>query len=442
MFDQQFSQMLRSQLGDSKADLLIENLGKDPKNSIRINPAKIVDNSILDNLSFDDEKTLSKDGFFLTKRGEYTLDPLFHSGAYYVQEASSMALELILPYLKEEQPLRALDLCAAPGGKSTHLLSILSSFPSSLLVSNEVIGSRATILAENVEKWGADNVVVSNSDPSEFKKIEDFFNLVVVDAPCSGEGMFRKDVNARQEWSADAVNLCAARQRRIVSDVWGSLKDGGIFVYSTCTFNRFENEDNVKWIVDQMGGELLLDKHFYPGDKGAGEGFYIAIIRKEGETTISSRNNDRQSKQKTKLIPYKMLSNWLKGDFIYFLKGDMLKGYRKDLIDDISYIESQVKVIRSGVAVATCKQAKNKADILIPEAGLALSQSFDKSSFPSYDLSLNEALNFLRREPLQIKEAPLGYLLITYKGVSLGFVKNIGNRSNNLWPQAWRIKNL
>src|SRR5579859_2899526 len=193
-------------------------------------------------------------GYYLEQRPSFTLDPVFHGGAYYVQEASSMFLEQAVKQTVDlSQALQVLDLCAAPGGKSTHLLSLLND--QSLLVSNETIRSRATVLAENMQKWGHDNVVVTNNDPDDFRPLEGFFDLIVVDAPCSGEGLFRKDASAASEWSEEQVDLCALRQRRILNQVWPSLKANGILVYCTCTYNEKENEENLIWLVEEKKAE-------------------------------------------------------------------------------------------------------------------------------------------------------------------------------------------
>jgi 16S rRNA C967 or C1407 C5-methylase (RsmB/RsmF family) len=260
--------------------------------SIRVNQSKNYHPENLQNVAW------CNTGFYLPERPVFTLDPLFHAGAYYVQEASSMFLEQALKQSVDlELPLKVLDLCAAPGGKSTHLASLLSR--DSLLVSNEVIRTRAKILAENITKWGNPNVVATNNDPADFQRLPGFFDVVVVDAPCSGEGLFRKDPNAMYEWSEDNVALCASRQRRIVADVWDALKPGGHLVYSTCTYNRMENEDNLEWMENEMGAiplsleitsfpEITKDNnlagyHFYP-HKTHGEGFFIAVLKKpEGE---------------------------------------------------------------------------------------------------------------------------------------------------------------
>lgn len=271
-----------------EADQFFNSLGWDIPVSIRINPYKGYETEGLEKIPW------CETGYYLNQRPVFTLDPLFHSGAYYVQEASSMFLEQVIKQtININQPVKVLDLCAAPGGKTTHLISMLSS--DSLIVSNEVIRHRSKILSENVIKWGNPNVIVTNNDPSSFQKIKGFFDILVVDAPCSGEGLFRKDSEASNEWSEDNINLCSARQKRIINDVWEALKPGGIIIYSTCTYNEQENEENIKWMTEEMGAEPIeinidafsqltqsSDKtglHFYP-HKVKGEGFFISALQK------------------------------------------------------------------------------------------------------------------------------------------------------------------
>ena len=192
-------------------------------------------------------------GRILPERPQFTLDPHFHAGAYYVQDSSSMfvghAFRELLGSMDVPvgRPVRVLDLCAAPGGKTTDIAaSLREAFGDGfLLVSNEVMKARAGVLADNVALWGDPNVVVTSDDPSAFAALPGFFDIIVADVPCSGEGMFRKDEEAQRQWSEDNVALCAARQKRIVADVWPALKQDGLFVYSTCTFNVYENDGNV-----------------------------------------------------------------------------------------------------------------------------------------------------------------------------------------------------
>ena len=284
MFPAEFINNLHASIGPQRAGRVLEALAAAPEVSVRVNPFKSSLAALREHfgsLAGEPVPWAPQEGFYLQERPSFTLDPWFHAGAYYVQEASSMYVGVLFEHaldaLGRRTGLRILDLCAAPGGKTTQLLSHLDA--SSLLVANEVVPARATVLAENVARWGCSNVAVTQSDPSAFSSMNGFFDGGVVDAPCSGEGMFRKDERAVSEWSPDHVRLCAARQRRIVGDVWPSLVPDGFLIYSTCTFNRYENEDNVDWICTELGGSCLEKRHFYPGED-RGEGFFAALIRK------------------------------------------------------------------------------------------------------------------------------------------------------------------
>ncbi len=449
-------------------------------------------------------------GFYLAERPVFTLDPLFHCGAYYVQEASSMYMELAAAAIEQawsnslpnssiennsekffNNAINALDLCAAPGGKSTHLHSLLGA--DSLLVSNEVIKSRATILADNIAKWGADNVVVTNNDPADFKAFNEYFHLVVVDAPCSGEGLFIKEPQAIGEWSLANVNLCAQRQQRILADIWHALKPGGFLIYSTCTYNKYENDGNLNFLKTELGAEIIdiplpdslkfsatggLEasyKHkiiktaaggiqFVPG-LVEGEGQFMSVVRKpmnenherffECVTSIHPSTKERKSKENRnsfakggkknqEIFVSEKDCNYLNGEkYLLTLNGDLVKGYRKELYQRIKFTESNLKCVLSGVAIAN-----RKGKDYIPHADLALLQSFGKmaasGSLPSkisaIEVSKDDALKFLAKEPLVLNDAPLGYILLTYNGLGLGFLKNIGNRTNNLLPMARRIR--
>ena len=284
MFPAEFINEMRDSLGPERAERVLSALAGEPAVSVRVNPRKLTLVALrahFGTLAGDVVPWASDEAFYLNDRPSFTLDPLFHAGAYYVQEASSMYVGQLFERAKAtlgKEALRVLDLCAAPGGKTTQLLSHLDD--ASLLVANEVVPSRATILAENVARWGCSNVAVTSSDPAAFASFRGFFDIAVVDAPCSGEGMFRKDERAVAEWSPDTVRLCAARQRRILADFWPSLAPGGFLIYSTCTFNRFEDEENVDWIVRELGAACREMRHFYPGED-RGEGFFAALLQKE-----------------------------------------------------------------------------------------------------------------------------------------------------------------
>src|SRR6187549_341233 len=255
--------------------------------SVRVNPFKQ-----FEILNLKSQIPWTEYGHYLEARPSFTFDPLFHAGCYYVQEASSMFLEQALKQTIDlSQPLKILDLCAAPGGKSTHILSLISK--ESLLVSNEVIRSRANILTDNIVKWGCSNVIVTNNDPRDFQRLENYFDVIVVDAPCSGSGLFRRDPEAIEEWSEQNVALCSQRQQRILADILPALKNGGVLIYSTCSYSRQEDELICDWLRNELiiNNEELIISHdwnivksdagyrFWP-DKLKGEGFFIACFRK------------------------------------------------------------------------------------------------------------------------------------------------------------------
>ncbi|MBP3679619.1 MAG: rRNA cytosine-C5-methyltransferase [Bacteroidaceae bacterium] len=407
-------------------------------------------------------------GVYLDKRPTFTFDPLFHAGCYYVQEASSMFVGQVLQHYVHT-PVVMLDLCAAPGGKSTLCRSLLPE--GSLLVANEVMRNRSQILAENLVKWGYPDVIVTNSDPAEFSGLMDLFDVILTDVPCSGEGMFRKDQVAVDEWSVENVDICWRRQRRILTDIWPALKPGGLLIYSTCTFNREEDEDNVAWIADELGADVLevpVDKcwgitgnligkdfpvyRFMP-HKTKGEGFFLAVLRKrEG---VSKKREDvslqtclrldkKKKKKEQKGRPQSTLSvpkevkHWLKESdaFALTVKETSVTAFPKTYDNELALLQQQVKVIHSGVVLGEWKGKD-----FIPHHSLAMSLSLQKGIFPEVEVSYEQAIAYLRKEGLILDaEVPRGYVLLTYRQVPLGFVKNIGNRANNLYPQEWRIR--
>ena len=399
-------------------------------------------------------------GMYLKTRPTFTFDPLFHAGCYYVQEASSMFVEKVLrEYVKE--PVVMLDFCAAPGGKSTLCRSVLPE--GSLLVANEVMRNRSQILAENLMKWGHPEIVVTNNDPADFTDLTHLFDVILTDVPCSGEGMFRKDQVAVDEWSLENVDVCWKRQRRILNDIWPALKPGGLLIYSTCTFNCEEDEDNVAWIARELGAEILsvpveeswgitgnlAGKDFpvyrFLPHRTKGEGFFLAVLRKnEGEVeTIQPRlekkkkGKDAKGKAPQLVVP-KEVKSWLKeaGRFEYTVKETSLHAFPKAFSDVYALLEQHVKVIHAGVTIGEWKGKD-----LVPHHSLAMSTALEEGVFPRTELTYEQAIAYLRKEGLVLDASvPRGYVLVTYQQVPLGFVKNIGNRANNLYPQEWRIR--
>lgn len=396
----------------------------------------------------------SDTGYYLPERLSFTFDPLFHAGAYYVQEASSMFLEQAIRNFVTE-PVRCLDLCAAPGGKSTHLLSTLPE--GSLLVSNEVIRSRSNILAENITKWGNPNNIVINNDPEEIGRLTHLFDVIVTDVPCSGEGMFRKDTDSTGEWSVANVNLCAARQRRIIHDIWDALKPGGLLIYSTCTYNTEEDEDNIHYIIEELGAEALTIpvkeewqitgalRHDHPAyrffpHKTKGEGFFLAALRKApGETEeIRPRNKSKKERGKAAPVLPSVVNDWIEeaGKFRFELINDTIQAIPSAHQEAWQLIAGQCRIVTAGIRIG---EIKGK-DIL-PAHSLAMSTSLNREAFTTVEINWEDAVKYLKKEVLLLpEETKKGYVLVCYNGFPLGFVKHLGNRANNLYPQEWRIR--
>lgn len=400
----------------------------------------------------------SPSGLYLAERPSFTLDPLFHAGAYYVQDASAMMVGWMFRKVLETMgygplaqdsagvpSLRVLDLCAAPGGKSTDIAASLRQAcgPSFVLVSNEVIRQRSAVLQDNMAIWGDPNVVVCSSDPADFGALGGLFDIIVADVPCSGEGMFRKSENARNMWSEDNVNLCAARQKRIVADVWDALAPGGVLIYSTCTLNEHENDGNVAWIIEQFGAlAMRFDLPFEgpelteygilmtPG-KVRGEGQYCAALRKPDDAPVKSGSGALRGGLPGKTV--------YEGGVTMFNRGGELYALTDAVASDMPLISRagsgrKVRVLGAGVHAFTMKGRDR-----IPCADLALSTILDPDDFPCVELERQDALRFLHKDSFPLVDAPVGYVVVTYGSLPLGFMKNLGNRANNLHPAARRI---
>ena len=439
-----FVERTRALFGEERYGRFVQALETEPVVSIRFNGRKMEADSSLNAVPW------ASAGRYLESRPVFTADPLFHAGCYYVQEASSMFVEqAVRQYV--DRPVRALDLCAAPGGKSTLLLSQLPQ--GSMLVSNEPVPLRAQILAENVTKWGNAASLVTRNEPADFAPFRNFFDFVLVDAPCSGEGMFRKDSYAVEQWSVSNVEQCARRQREIVADIWESLRPGGLMVYSTCTFNREENEDCVEWIANELGAEVLEVKiddewnitgslttevlpvyRFIPGYT-AGEGLFLAVLRKDGSSTPVQPKAPRMQ-----LAPAKLKSEvakWIAApaDFDFVMQGDTVIAMPKEHTAAMLALQQKLKVLHMALPLAEVKNNK-----ILPLHALAMSTELVAQAFNTVELEREKALAYLHREALLFADAPVGHLLLTYKGTPIGFVKNIGNRANNLYPAEWRIR--
>jgi NOL1/NOP2/sun family putative RNA methylase len=417
--------------------------------AVRLNPAK---ESHIQNPK--SKIPWSSEGYYLNTRPSFTLDPLFHAGAYYVQEASSMFLQQTLQQTVDlSEPIKVLDLCAAPGGKSTLIQSLINE--ESLLVSNEVIKTRVNILSENITKWGAANVIVTNNDPKDFQRLQNYFDVIVIDTPCSGSGLFRKDAAAIEEWSLNNVQGCSQRQQRILADIMPSLKEGGVLIYSTCSYSKEEDEDICDWIMEQfaMGSlQLAIDEswgiietqseknkaygyRFYP-DKVKGEGFFIAaFINKQqaaGNMQIEKRKIEKLSSKEIAV-----LQPWLKnaGNFFFIKQNEEAIAMPVHLQDDLAAMQSSLYIKKAGVKMGAVIR-----DELIPHHELAVSIIID-TALPSIEVDLETALQYLRKQEIKIDTAIKGWALIKYQQLPLGWVKILPNRVNNYYPKEWRILN-
>jgi len=384
-------------------------------------------------------------GYYLEARPSFTFDPLFHAGVYYVQEASSMFLEQALKQTVDlSQPLRVLDLCAAPGGKSTHLLSLISK--ESLLVSNEVIRSRANILTDNIVKWGCSNVIVTNNDPRDFQRLENYFDVIVVDAPCSGSGLFRRDPEAIEEWSEQNVALCSQRQQRILADVLPALKSGGVLIYSTCSYSKEEDEGICDWLIRELKVESLKLKveenwnivqsdggyRFWP-DKVKGEGFFIACFKKTGD-------NDEEiylpkiKPEKFSVKEMEILNKNVNTEGLAFLRHEeIIYTVPEKLLADINFLSSKLRVVNSGTRIGEIIKDK-----LIPDHALALSSMIsDKTS--RIELDHEQSIQYLKKKELKLETDKKGWTLVTHQGHHLGWMNILPNRINNYYPKELRI---
>ncbi len=435
--------------------------------SIRINPWKVpmglpvsgVDGSpgqqggvVVPSLSLAEKVPWSSFGYYLGERPSFTFDPLFHAGAYYVQEASSMFLEQALRQTADlSRPLRVLDLCAAPGGKSTLIQSLLS--PESLLVSNEVIRTRVSVLQENMTKWGGANVIVTSNDSRDFQRMEDYFDVIVVDAPCSGSGLFRREPEAIGEWSANNVQICYQRQQRILAECWPALRQGGILIYSTCSYSREEDEEILDWmqeelqaascrlqveadwnIVETMGKKGGYGYRFYP-DKVKGEGFFLTCVRKEDGGMFAYPRNRKQVAEKLTRQEEERMKPWIRQEapVFFFRHHEQVYALPAARLEDLPYLQSCCYIKKAGILTG-----KPAAKEFIPEHELALSTLINPE-LPVLTVTKEQAIQYLRKEEVRAETELRGWALVQYEGHNLGWIKILPNRANNYYPREWRI---
>jgi 16S rRNA C967 or C1407 C5-methylase (RsmB/RsmF family)/NOL1/NOP2/fmu family ribosome biogenesis protein len=457
-----FEQYTRQLLGEQRYVQLTAGLQSVPSVTVRLHPLKAHSRLRVDN----EPVPWATNAYYLQERPAFTYDPLFHAGCYYVQDASSMFLEQALRVVQSHTSLETvLDLCAAPGGKSTLLRSLIPH--DALLVANEPMHPRDKILQENLTKWGYTHTIVTNNYPSAFRPLRGFFDLVVADVPCSGEGMFRKDEQAIAEWSRENVQLCKERQQEILREIWGTVKSNGFLLYSTCTFNRAENEENVDWMVKEFGAQVLPIPtqpewniasgthpedapvyHFFPGST-RGEGIFFALLQKpevDEEPFVWSgvkrnekgKKNARGNKLKPAAIDYTLCQTWLRDaeSYQWEIKEDTLTALPNGRLTDMQAVGALLNTLSRGIEVAV-RTPKGWQ----PTHALAMSEALNMDVFPRIEVTYNQALSYLRHESLTVDaDTPRGYLLICYRTHPLGFGKCVGGRINNLYPQEWRIR--
>jgi 16S rRNA C967 or C1407 C5-methylase (RsmB/RsmF family)/NOL1/NOP2/fmu family ribosome biogenesis protein len=450
-----FETRMGTLLGD-ELPLFIESLQTSPATSIRWNPKKAT------NPQLEKEVKWAENGSFLLERPKFNHDPLWHAGAYYVQESSSMFVEQFLKLIQLPENAIALDACAAPGGKSTHLLSLLTD--DALLICNEVIGKRNQILQENLVKWGNSNYIITQNDIQQFENLQQYFDLVLIDAPCSGEGLFRKDKAAIQEWSNEHVNACAIRQQKILESLAGTVKLNGSLIYSTCTFSEVENENQIQKLLDSGDWELIefdisefkeitpgkdgIGFRFYP-HKVDGEGYFIAGLKRIRQNIASNYSySDKYSTKKyePKSLPLltaenaAILQKWLKNNILPHVAlqfNEWILLFPENHYATLNSLLNQLNITRAGVLAGKILHSQ-----LVPEHPLAVSMLIHES-IPTISVNLKDAMLFLQKKTFELPEGnATGWHLVQYQGVNLGWIKALGNRMNNYYPKNWSIQNI
>ncbi len=417
--------------------------------SVRYNPAKPFDEAA-SQLQIKQVVPWCPHGRYLTQRPFFTFDPLLHAGAYYVQDASSMFLWTVLAQTtgNNSGELKVLDLCAAPGGKST---LIASYFANGLIVANDVIRQRSNILVENITKWGANNVVVTNSDPKNFAILESYFDVIIVDAPCSGSGLFRKDPQAINEWSMGNVALCSQRQQRILADVYPALKKDGLLIYSTCSYSVEENEDILDWItkefrlssiklsvdsdwgvIETVTGSDNFGYRFFP-DKVDGEGFFITVLKKtDGVRYKNNYSTPIASATKNEIAAAETLIKNDQGLF-FFKQNENIIAVQPQWKQEISALQQHLYLRKAGIAIGALKGKD-----MIPNHELALSHLLN-THVSRINLNLKDALLYLKKKDFEVDRTTKGWAIAAYNGLALGWLKVLHNRINNYYPAEWRI---
>jgi NOL1/NOP2/sun family putative RNA methylase len=447
-FPENFLSKLVGSPGFEAENFIKAHQNADSPTSIRLNPFKI------SAIKGDKQVPWCSKGYYLDSRPSFTFDPLFHAGGYYVQEASSMFIDHILHYInKDSDGIRVLDLCAAPGGKSTLINSALKS--NDLLVANEIIKTRVPVLTDNLTRWGTSNTIVTNNDPKDFGRLKGFFDMILVDAPCSGSGMFRKDPAAMDEWSEANVNLCHQRQERILADVYPALKEDGYLIYSTCSYSVEENEDILDWLCSEFELESIRipveadwgivesqstqrqawGYRFYP-DKVKGEGLFAACLQKK-ESSGDVSNTKYKDHQKANFKEIDLAKPYIKepDNYYYFKVNDDWLAIDREHRHSLGILQQYFYIKKSGVRIG-----KLAGKDMIPDHELALSLAINKERFLETELNKQQAIQYLQRENIIDLNTPdKGWSLMTFEGHALGWAKLLPNRINNYYPKEIRI---
>ena len=429
-----FKQRMQAQLGAVNFALFEESLNAPTPVSIRLNPTKLKKELPLEKVAWAEQ------GYYLKERPLFVADPLWHAGAYYVQEASSMALEQAFKKIKElnNGQLSLLDLCAAPGGKSTHIASLLNE--NDVLVSNEVIRTRVPVLNENLTKWGFPNIIITNSDSKDFEHCGEVFDVIVVDAPCSGEGLFRKDENAVNEWSTANAEMCSLRQKRIVDQIINCLKPGGFIIYSTCTYNPNENELQVKNLCEQgfepiaftFNGQTAAQHQCYP-HQIKGEGFFISLLQKTG--TSKAEEPSKNTNPLKRIKDSSAYQTFIKADNNFILFRDHVVALNDRVFEFLEQLQNHLTIYSVGTRVC-----EKNDKLILPSDHLPFSWLCNTDAFEIKSLEMQEAISYLGKNAIPHQSKNKGYVCLQFEGINLGLGKLAGNRINNLYPNEWRLR--
>ncbi|MCR4649021.1 MAG: RsmF rRNA methyltransferase first C-terminal domain-containing protein [Lachnospiraceae bacterium] len=439
---------------------------------IRVNTLKTDTDTFLKLFPGNPEKIKwCETGFFTSTDEKYGRLSQHDAGAFYMQEPSAQAVAASLGSVMDLKGRKVLDLCAAPGGKSTQLASMMAG--EGVLVSNEINRERAAILSSNIERMGVRNCVVLNETPERIAEtFENWFDAVVVDAPCSGEGMFRKDETALREWSPANVEMCADRQKDILREAVKTLKDGGILVYSTCTFAVDEDEKQMaEFLCEYPEFEIIECENFKFFDKGFtsfefegkkvsddpklkeslekcarlwphkidGEGHFICILKKRGSDETVGEKKKKKSERNNR--PDKKSIGLIKDFF-----SDMIVNFEPDFDNTVCFADSVyllpkdfnislkgLKIQRAGLLLGEIKK-----DRFEPSHSLAMALN-KNNCIRCAELDEDEALKFRHGEELR-KDLPNGWTLMLVNGVSLGWGKVANGAIKNHYPKGLRIK--